>query len=100
MYFDLQRVYMIMELCEGGELFERITSKQRYNEKDAAQVFFVLTSVVEHCHSRGVMHRDLKPENILLVSENNDTDVKVVDFGLAVFLEKGELKTLSEAREI
>lgn len=79
-----------MELCQGGELFERISERKHYPEPEAAMVCRTLVSVVQHCQSHGVMHRDLKPENILLLSKESNTDVKVVDYGLATFVQAGE----------
>ena len=86
----LQRVHLIMELCEGGELFERISARRHYPEAEAAAVCRTLVSVVQHCQAHGVMHRDLKPENVLLLSKESNTDVKVVDYGLATFVKPGE----------
>ncbi|CAI5988136.1 unnamed protein product [Closterium sp. NIES-64] len=63
---DDAAVHMIMELCDGGELFDEIVRRGRLSERDAAQVFSQIVSAVAFCHSRGVLHRDLKPENILL----------------------------------
>ncbi|CAI5481679.1 unnamed protein product [Closterium sp. Yama58-4] len=88
-YEDQKRVHLIMELCEGGELFERISKRKHYPENEAAEVCRTLVSVVAHCQSHGLMHRDLKPENILLVSQSSHTRVKVVDYGLAVFVKPG-----------
>lgn len=79
-----------MELCEGGELFDRISKRKHYPEKEAAEVCRTLISVVSHCQSHGLMHRDLKPENILLVEQSSHTKVKVVDYGLAAFVKPGE----------
>eukprot|EP00271_Cylindrocystis_brebissonii_P009135 TRINITY_DN237_c0_g1_i1.p1 TRINITY_DN237_c0_g1~~TRINITY_DN237_c0_g1_i1.p1 ORF type:complete len:823 (+),score=110.20 TRINITY_DN237_c0_g1_i1:1003-3471(+) len=90
---DSRRVYLIMDLCEGGELFERITERKRYPERDAAQVFATLVSVVAHCQSKGIVHRDLKPENILLCNKESHCLIKVVDFGLAAFLKPGQRLT-------
>ena len=78
-----------MELCEGGELYERISRRRRYPEEDATAVCRTLVSVVAHCQAHGVMHRDLKPENVLLVSQASHTRVKVADYGLAAFVKPG-----------
>ncbi|CAI5512368.1 unnamed protein product [Closterium sp. Naga37s-1] len=63
---DDAAVHMVMELCDGGELFDEIVRRGRLSERDAAQVFSQIVSAVAFCHSRGVLHRDLKPENVLL----------------------------------
>lgn len=86
---DEKSVHLVMELCEGGELFERIKQRSRYTEREAALVCRTVASVLAYCHSKGVMHRDIKPENIFLVSKGSDVDVKVGDFGLCAFFHAG-----------
>eukprot|EP01041_Mallomonas_annulata_P001912 gene1912-3711_t len=76
--------YVIMEILEGGELFDRIVKRTFYNEKDARDLVFILLSSIKYCHDRGVVHRDLKPENLLLKSLDDDSDIKLADFGFAV----------------
>ncbi|CAI5533185.1 unnamed protein product [Closterium sp. Naga37s-1] len=83
-------VHLIMELCEGGELFDRIKLRGKFPEGDAARVIRTVVLVLRHCHGAGIMHRDLKPENILLVSNQSDTDLKVIDWGVATFFQKGK----------
>ena len=83
-YDDDKYFYLVMELCEGGELFERIVSKKHLEEKDAAEILFKLTHAISHCHSRGIVHRDIKAENILFeIKTKSKNDVKIIDFGLA-----------------
>lgn len=76
-------IRLVLELCEGGELYDRIQQKRFYSESDAKLLVKNLLEAVAFVHSRGIMHRDLKPENILLVSKVSNTDIKVSDFGLA-----------------
>ena len=71
-----------------------------FSEKDAAVVARVILDVVSHCHQKGVAHRDLKPENFLLKRKALDPnqplraqDLRLVDFGLAIFLSPGEAST-------
>ncbi|CAK0838360.1 unnamed protein product, partial [Prorocentrum cordatum] len=80
---DLMAVRVVLELCEGGQLFDRIRARGYYEEPKAAVVVRQVLEAVAFLHSKGVMHRDMKPENVLLVSRDSDTDVKVCDFGLA-----------------
>ena len=83
-YDDEKNFSLVMELCEGGELFERIVKRKRLNEKDAAEILFKLTHAISHCHSRTIVHRDLKAENVLFETKSeNKNDVKIIDFGLA-----------------
>merc|ERR1719215_2474571 len=72
-----------MDLCEGGELYDRISQKSFYPEHEAKACVKNLLEAVTFVHSKGIMHRDLKPENILLQSKVSNTDVKISDFGLA-----------------
>ncbi|KAL9261584.1 Calcium-dependent protein kinase 20-like protein [Drosera capensis] len=87
---DAIAVYLVMELCKGGELFERILEKGCYSERKAAELGRVIVGVVERCHSLGVIHRDLKPENFLFVGSEEDSFLKTIDFGLSVFFSPGE----------
>lgn len=84
-------VHVVMELCTGGELFDRIIQRGHYTERKAAQLTRTIVGVIESCHSLGVMHRDLKPENFLFVNEQEDSPLKAIDFGLSVFFKPGEV---------
>lgn len=88
-YEDAVAVHVIMELCGGGELFDRITKRGHYTERKAANLARTILKVVEACHSMGVMHRDLKPENFLFVNEEEESALKTIDFGLSVFFKPG-----------
>ena len=90
-YEDKHSVNLVMELCAGGELFDRIIARGHYTEKAAAAVCRTIVQVVQTCHSLGVMHRDLKPENFLLDSKSEDANLKATDFGLSVFFQPGIL---------
>jgi len=76
-------IRLVLELCDGGELYDRIQQKQYYPEQEAKVLIKNLLSAVGYVHSKGIMHRDLKPENILLASKVSNTDIKISDFGLA-----------------
>lgn len=90
-YEDAVAVHVVMELCAGGELFDRIIQRGHYTERKAADLSRVIVAVVEACHSLGVMHRDLKPENFLFVNQNEDASLKTIDFGLSMFFKPGEI---------
>ncbi|XVF07495.1 hypothetical protein REPUB_Repub06bG0143900 [Reevesia pubescens] len=90
-YEDAVAVHVVMELCAGGELFDRIVKRGHYTEKKAAELARTIVGVVEACHSMGVMHRDLKPENFLFVNEEEDSPLKTIDFGLSIFFKPGDV---------
>lgn len=83
--------YICMEIVNGGELFDRITQKICYSEKDARDLILILVSTVKHCHDHSIVHRDIKAENLLMVSDDDDADIKLVDFGLATRTEGFQL---------
>ncbi|KAJ5068205.1 serine/threonine-protein kinase fhke-related [Anaeramoeba ignava] len=78
-------IFLVLELCTGGELFDKIIAKGKYTEEESRQVTKQILSVVKYLHNQNIAHRDLKPENILLVSQDDDTNIKVADFGLSRF---------------
>ncbi|KAG0582634.1 hypothetical protein KC19_3G073900 [Ceratodon purpureus] len=90
---DATMVYLVMELCEGGELFDRIIERGTYTEAKAARLTRTIVGVVEACHSSGVMHRDLKPENFLFETMHEDSELKAADFGSSCFFEPGDVFT-------
>ncbi|XP_047463865.1 serine/threonine-protein kinase Chk1 [Mugil cephalus] len=86
-------VYLFLEYCSGGELFDQIEPDVGMEEKDAHRFFLQLIAAVEYLHSVGITHRDIKPENILLDDKDN---LKLTDFGLAtMFRFKGRERLLS-----
>lgn len=75
-----QRLYLIMEYAEGGELFDYIVSKKRLDEKEASGIYQQIIGGIEYISKLGIVHRDLKPENLLL---DHNKSIKIVDFGLS-----------------
>lgn len=90
-YEDKHSVHLVMELCAGGELFDRIIAKGHYSERAAASICRAIVNVVHVCHFMGVMHRDLKPENFLLSDKSENAPLKATDFGLSVFIQEGKV---------
>lgn len=91
-YFeDDINVYLVTELCDGGELFDRIVKNEYFNEQLAAKTFRMILMALNYCHSQNIVHRDLKPENFLYQSNSEDSDLKIIDFGLSKILAKGKL---------
>ncbi|XP_022159248.1 CDPK-related kinase 1-like [Momordica charantia] len=90
-YEDEDNVYVVMELCEGGELLDRILSRGgKYSEEDAKVIMVQILSVVAYCHLQGVVHRDLKPENFLFTSKDENSTLKAIDFGLSDYVKPDE----------
>nr|DAD42859.1 TPA_asm: hypothetical protein HUJ06_001089 [Nelumbo nucifera] len=90
-YEDDENVYIVMELCKGGELLDRILSRGgKYSEEDAKSVMVQILSVVAFCHLQGVVHRDLKPENFLFSTKEEESQLKAIDFGLSDYVKPDE----------
>lgn len=78
-----ERVYMVMELATGGELFDRIIARGSFTERDATRVLQMVLDGVKYLHTLGITHRDLKPENLLYYHPGADSKIIITDFGLA-----------------
>mmetsp|Transcript_23492 Transcript_23492/g.38137 ORF Transcript_23492/g.38137 Transcript_23492/m.38137 type:complete len:398 (+) Transcript_23492:187-1380(+) len=91
MYEDADYMHIVTDLCEGGELFDKIIEKATngdtgavcFAEDEAARVIYQILTSVSYMHKRGIVHRDLKPENILFSNASEDSPIKIIDFGLA-----------------
>jgi calcium-dependent protein kinase len=89
---DNRHYFVIMELCSGGNLLEKVIERQRITEKIAADIILQILLALNYMHSQKMMHRDLKPEN-MLVQDYQDSDrinIKLTDFGFATVFKKGE----------
>ena len=87
-------IYLVMELLQGGDLFDRIVQKGSYTEVESRRVMRRLLNAVYYLHDvQNVVHRDLKPENILVVNRQSDIEIKLTDFGLAKSITEDGLKT-------
>lgn len=89
-----KKIFIVLELVEGGELFDKIASEGRLSEDRARFHFKQLVEGMEYCHSLGICHRDLKPENLLLDAKG---DLKITDFGVST-LTIGDAESEGEAR--
>ena len=85
-YFeDEEHYYIVMEYCEGGDIFDKIERNGKISERYAAKVMIYLLKGVNYLHSRHVVHRDIKPENILITNKSKyiDMSIKIIDFNVA-----------------
>ncbi|CAE7253741.1 CPK34, partial [Symbiodinium natans] len=80
---DKDSIYIVMDLCHGGELFDRIAEGALGDEAQVAKLIRQLARALRYCHDRGIIHRDIKPENILFVSSHAEAPAKLIDFGIA-----------------
>jgi calcium/calmodulin-dependent protein kinase I len=90
-YEDKEFFYMIFELMQGGELFERIVDKDHYSEKEASEALNPIVDAIRYCHSMGIAHRDLKPENLLYATKESNSLIKITDFGLAKVISEEDM---------
>lgn len=78
---------LVMELMQGGELFDQILEKEQFSEAEAREATRAIVDAINYCHTKGICHRDIKPENLLLSSkELGIASLKIADFGLARLL--------------
>ncbi|KAG1338264.1 hypothetical protein COCNU_04G005700 [Cocos nucifera] len=82
-YEDANGVHLVLELCSGGELFDRIVSHDRYSEFEAAAVVRQIAEGLSALHKANIVHRDLKPENCLFLDSGPNSGLKIMDFGLS-----------------
>ena len=90
-YEDPNSIFIVTELCTGGELFDRIIQQTHFTEKKAKDTMYQILSAVSYCHAKGIVHRDLKPENVLYDSPDANSNLKVIDFGTSSFFDRVRL---------
>ncbi|CAN4115018.1 unnamed protein product [Withania somnifera] len=91
---DTFSLYMALESCEGGELFDQITRKGRLSEDEARFYAAEVVDALEYIHSMGLIHRDIKPENLLLTSDGH---IKIADFGSVKPMQDSRITVLPNA---
>mmetsp|Transcript_18337 Transcript_18337/g.25364 ORF Transcript_18337/g.25364 Transcript_18337/m.25364 type:complete len:334 (-) Transcript_18337:55-1056(-) len=75
--------FLVMELVEGKELFDKIVERGQYSEKDTARIIHQIVSAVAYLHENDIAHRDLKPENLLSAGNDENEIIKIADFGFS-----------------
>ncbi|CAO1614707.1 unnamed protein product [Jaminaea pallidilutea] len=95
-YFEtMNNLYLVTDLCVGGELFDRICERGSYYEQDAAHIVQTITRAVLYLHEQGIVHRDLKPENLLFRDKAEGSDLLIADFGLSRVVDDDKMTVLS-----
>mmetsp|Transcript_71750 Transcript_71750/g.87973 ORF Transcript_71750/g.87973 Transcript_71750/m.87973 type:complete len:396 (+) Transcript_71750:67-1254(+) len=87
------KLCLVLSLLEGGELFDRIIERGHFSERDASNQFVQMLSALSYLHDKKIVHRDLKPENLLYQTKDDNSPIKLIDFGLAGNITNGPLKT-------
>lgn len=90
LFEDERNFHLVTELCTGGELFDRILSWDRPSENMVAKIFYQIISAVAYCHDRNIIHRDIKPENMLFSGVEEESLIKIIDFGVSCLFTEGE----------
>jgi len=90
-YESHTEIYLVQELCGGETLFERLVKQKAIPEKECIRLVEEMLSAVRYLHSKGIIHRDLKLENFVFSTNSDDSEVKMIDFGLSKHFENGEL---------
>jgi len=88
-YTTTEKIYIVMELMAGGELFDYVVQKGTLTEAEASTIVRMVTSALVYMHGENIIHRDLKPENLMLTNRPNAAvpiEVKIIDFGLSKFM--------------
>lgn len=93
-YESPSEIYLVQELCLGGELFDRLDEQPdyHYTESQCAKLVKQMLCAVRYIHSKGIIHRDLKLENFLFSSRDADSELKMIDFGLSKHFKLGEVQ--------
>ena len=92
-YFNL-----VQELCTGGELLSKVQCQLK--EKEIARIFNQIMSGIAYCHEKGIVHRDMKLENVLFATEEKDSPIKIIDFGLSVLLGKKDINKEDDPNDL
>jgi calcium-dependent protein kinase len=86
-------LYIIMECCSGGELFDHIQARGLYSEQDATVVLRQIIEGIKYLHDQRIAHCDLKPDNFLFLSKETAAKLKIIDFGMSKHVERGTFLT-------
>lgn len=90
-YEDLHFLYVVMDICRGGEVFKKILELKRFTEANAATIGAQMLAAIDYIHQKSIMHRDIKAENFLLADESPTSVVRMIDFGMATTFTHGQV---------
>ena len=93
-YEDEKYLHIVMELCTGGDLFDKLIEMGTLNESEVATIMKKLLLALSHIHGLYIVHRDLKPENFLFASRDPGAEIKIIDFGMSIKNQASDLTTL------
>lgn len=93
-YEDEKYLHIVMEMCTGGDLFDKLIEMGTLNESEVANIMKKLLLALNHIHGLYIVHRDLKPENFLFASRDPGAEIKVIDFGMSIKNQASDLTTL------
>ena len=87
-------IYLVQELCLGGDLFDRLDAQEdvHYTEAKCARLIKQIVDAVRYIHDRGIIHRDLKLENFMFSSMSADSELRMIDFGLSKHFALGDVQ--------
>ena len=88
-----QKIYLVMELCEGGDLYNYISTRGHLSERQSCKFFHEIIEALSYLHSQHITHRDIKPENILLDTKGKTISLKLIDFGISNHYDENLLDT-------
>jgi len=92
-YEDIHFLYVVMELCKGGEVFAKIVELKRFSEKNAALLGMQMLKALDYIHKVSIAHRDIKAENFMLADVSIHSNVKMIDFGMATKFKPDQVLT-------
>ena len=91
---NIDHIYIVMEILDGGDLFSYLEKRKfKIPEQRASKIIHSLAAGLYYLHSYGIVHRDIKPENVLMIDKTENSDVKIVDFGLSKMIGPTQLCT-------